>query len=415
MGDGQSRPAEGDEAWDPAVSRRLHAKLEGANIPVDKAFEEAYRGDEASLEGIKRIVDQLNGIAPSASAGQLSGPQPPPVLGSRPPAGSTKDVRRGAHERAVGRAAEKGADDWLRKQIAMGRRVTAQKPRVLDAGEHSPPPPPPILAIPDAKARPKAATTRTGATAGPAPPTPELYRILGVGLDATFEEIKKAYHREALRWHPDKNRGRMHEATGRFQRITDAFDTLYDPERRAVYDSGQVRVPAKAKRLAGYGWSKFDDHEDAALTPAGLKLKKLSWNGYIYFGGRIDDEDPVLSDDDPRAPEERVKIFWRFIGEKAHDARESGGARWLSNFLREVWSGTPSKWPHAVELSQMNEASHSEWKERRMVYSRRREKVLIHLELHEEYLDIPNREEKEKARMRKIWPDSFGRPAGLPR
>lgn len=61
------------------------------------------------------------------------------------------------------------------------------------------------------------------------------YEILGVDRNATQDEIKAAYRKLALKYHPDRNQGSA-EATERFKEINDANDTLSDPEKRKKYD-----------------------------------------------------------------------------------------------------------------------------------------------------------------------------------
>lgn len=63
----------------------------------------------------------------------------------------------------------------------------------------------------------------------------DYYSSLGVARDATDEEIKKAYRRLAMRYHPDRNDGAK-EAEEQFKAITEAYDVLRDPQRRAAYD-----------------------------------------------------------------------------------------------------------------------------------------------------------------------------------
>lgn len=63
----------------------------------------------------------------------------------------------------------------------------------------------------------------------------DYYEILGVGRQAGEAEIKKAYRRLALKWHPDKNPG-SHEAEGRFKEAAEAFEVLRDGQKRARYD-----------------------------------------------------------------------------------------------------------------------------------------------------------------------------------
>eukprot|EP00931_Biecheleriopsis_adriatica_P047612 TRINITY_DN27468_c0_g1_i1.p1 TRINITY_DN27468_c0_g1~~TRINITY_DN27468_c0_g1_i1.p1 ORF type:complete len:484 (-),score=145.92 TRINITY_DN27468_c0_g1_i1:217-1647(-) len=240
-------------------------------------------------------------------------------------------------------------------------------------------------------------------------PTPEFYVLLGVTADATFEEIKAGYRKQALIWHPDKNRHRPDVATQRFQKINEAFDTLFDPKRRESYDSGQLKGPSKAKKLTGAGWASVPDEDDLALTADGLRFKKQSWRTYVLMYGRIDDDPDQFVDDDrdPRAPQMKINIFWRFMGEQAHLAQEEASSQaWLKDFIVKVWKDTPSRWPKALELSQMNEVSQQEWKERRMVYNRRKQKLQIAIDMHERYLAIPNREELERQRLQKKMDDA---------
>ncbi|NXW23121.1 DJC21 protein, partial [Circaetus pectoralis] len=63
------------------------------------------------------------------------------------------------------------------------------------------------------------------------------YEVLGVKRDAAEEELKRAYRRLALRWHPDKNPENAEEAAEQFKLIQAAYDVLSDPQERAWYDS----------------------------------------------------------------------------------------------------------------------------------------------------------------------------------
>ncbi|MGQ9510824.1 MAG: DnaJ C-terminal domain-containing protein [Thermaceae bacterium] len=67
----------------------------------------------------------------------------------------------------------------------------------------------------------------------------DYYAILGVSKDATQEEIKRAYRRLALEYHPDKHPGNK-EVEERFKEINEAYAVLSDPEKRAAYDRGQA-------------------------------------------------------------------------------------------------------------------------------------------------------------------------------
>lgn len=64
----------------------------------------------------------------------------------------------------------------------------------------------------------------------------DYYKLLDVEKTATTDEIKKAYRKMALKWHPDKNPQNKEEARKKFQEISEACSVLTDPEKRKQYD-----------------------------------------------------------------------------------------------------------------------------------------------------------------------------------
>ena len=66
----------------------------------------------------------------------------------------------------------------------------------------------------------------------------DYYKILGVKKEATDAEIKKAYRKLALKWHPDKNPNNREEAEEKFKKINEAYSVLSDKDKRKQYDRG---------------------------------------------------------------------------------------------------------------------------------------------------------------------------------
>src|SRR5256714_3920168 len=63
----------------------------------------------------------------------------------------------------------------------------------------------------------------------------DFYNTLGVSRNASDADIKTAYRKLAMTYHPDRNNGSK-EAEEKFKSITEAYDVLRDPEKRALYD-----------------------------------------------------------------------------------------------------------------------------------------------------------------------------------
>lgn len=82
----------------------------------------------------------------------------------------------------------------------------------------------------------------------------DYYDILGVGKNASAEEIKKAYRKQALEWHPDKHKDDKETAEKRFKEINEAYQVLADTEKRRAYDQfGHAAFSPGGVPGAGFG------------------------------------------------------------------------------------------------------------------------------------------------------------------
>jgi curved DNA-binding protein len=63
----------------------------------------------------------------------------------------------------------------------------------------------------------------------------DYYKILGVERTAGADEIKKAYRKLAMKYHPDRNQGNK-QSEDKFKEINEAYEVLSDPQKRGRYD-----------------------------------------------------------------------------------------------------------------------------------------------------------------------------------
>ncbi|XP_020570841.1 dnaJ homolog subfamily B member 3-like [Phalaenopsis equestris] len=90
----------------------------------------------------------------------------------------------------------------------------------------------------------------------------DYYNILQVDRNAKDDDLKKAYRKLAMKWHPDKNPNNKKEAEAKFKQISEAYEVLSDPQKRAVYDQyGEEGlkggVPPPSGGGAGPGGASF--------------------------------------------------------------------------------------------------------------------------------------------------------------
>lgn len=96
------------------------------------------------------------------------------------------------------------------------------------------------------------------------PPTHkrDYYEILGVPRNAPADQVKSAYRKAAMQWHPDRNPQNKHEAEERFREATEAYSVLSDPEKRAMYDRYGHAAAARGGFQPGFDPSIFEEFQD---------------------------------------------------------------------------------------------------------------------------------------------------------
>lgn len=151
----------------------------------------------------------------------------------------------------------------------------------------------------------------------------DYYQILGVDKKASQEEIKKAYRKLAVKYHPDKNQGNK-AAEEKFKEIGEAYEVLSDTEKRKKYDElgANWKHFQQQGNTGGFDWSQWKQPGDQT---------------YYYEG----DSSEMFEDD--RFSDFFKNIFGKQQGTGSHSKRSTKGRDYhadLSLSLEEAYHGT---------------------------------------------------------------------------
>ena len=110
----------------------------------------------------------------------------------------------------------------------------------------------------------------------------DYYEILGVPKDASEDQIRRAYKKLAIKWHPDKHENDKREAEEKFKEISEAYSVLSDPKKKNEYDNGGVSFE---------GFGDFDDFDPFAMFESFFGNSHGKHGGFGNFGFGFDDDD----------------------------------------------------------------------------------------------------------------------------
>ena len=112
----------------------------------------------------------------------------------------------------------------------------------------------------------------------------DYYEVLEVARSANEEEVKKAYRKQAIKFHPDKNPGDK-AAEEKFKEVGEAYEVLSDPQKRAAYDQyGHEAFESHSRRSSGRGGSFHDPFEVFREAFGGGGVEDLFEQ---FFGGGL--------------------------------------------------------------------------------------------------------------------------------
>ena len=130
----------------------------------------------------------------------------------------------------------------------------------------------------------------------------DYYRILNISHNATKQEIKEAFKKEALKWHPDRNKSV--EATQRMQLINEAYLILYDDEARKRYDEQYFKF-------------KNSNYQEKP----NYNQKQYNWENYSS-------DDEVLNDWIKKAKEQAKEMLFFSIEDLVGMTKAATSAAW---------------------------------------------------------------------------------------
>jgi DnaJ-class molecular chaperone len=115
----------------------------------------------------------------------------------------------------------------------------------------------------------------------------DYYQILGLTKNASTDEIKKAYRKLALQYHPDRNKGK--ESEDKFKEVTKAYEVLSDPQKKQTYDQYGHAAFEQAGGQGPFGaGGPFGGAQGGQYGPFSYTYTNSGQGGDFDFGGFTD-------------------------------------------------------------------------------------------------------------------------------
>ncbi|KAI9275702.1 hypothetical protein BDA99DRAFT_457379 [Phascolomyces articulosus] len=169
------------------------------------------------------------------------------------------------------------------------------------------------------------------------------YELLSVERTATDLELKKAYRRQALIWHPDKNGDRVQEATERFAMIQEAYEVLSDPHERTWYDGHRDSILRGDDIAAHKDSSAGTTSEDLMRYFSMSEVRGFGDDDKGYFSvyrklfEKLCDEEESAYNCDPPDDGEMFTRYPMFGNSKTHFA-DNDGYRGYGAYARDFYA-----------------------------------------------------------------------------
>ena len=290
------------------VAGRRTRRAQGPHAP--------HRGRLRELqEALAQRTDRRGRAGPRGRAARPAGGRRQP--GTRDRADGRRGRRRGGAEgREPGAAAVPAEAGALRREAVRGRRAAVRPARARgDLARRARPTCPPATSPSSCKRATRLASgccarRRVGAPSGLRGPNcprarlpTDYYQTLGVDRDATEVEIKAAYRKLALRWHPDRNPDDP-AAEEKFKELSIAYAVLSDDQKRTHYDCfGAVDGAGPLSGADIASATEFFDALFGDLVRAGAPAQDHRARHALHAGGRLRGRGAGLREDDHlRAP-----------------------------------------------------------------------------------------------------------------